>query len=108
MASRASLMSGYRPDTLQIYNTKSLNDRAPDVLTLNQHFENNGYQVWASGKIYHHGIDHKQQFGANYFKAETREKAGEKLREICRDSYWDKIQTKKPVFESDNHKFNYR
>lgn len=74
MASRASLMSGYRPDTLQIYNTKSLNELALDVLTLNQHFENNGYQVWASGKIYHHGIDHKQQFGANYFKAETREK----------------------------------
>jgi len=42
MASRASLMSGYRPDTLQIYNTKSLYELAPDVLTINRHYENNG------------------------------------------------------------------
>jgi iduronate 2-sulfatase len=46
----------------------------PMLLTLNQHFENNGYQVWASGKIYHHGIDHKLQFGENYFNPETNEK----------------------------------
>jgi iduronate 2-sulfatase len=54
MASRASLMSGLRPDTLDIYNCKSLQEDAPNILTLNQHFEQNGYQIWASGKIYHH------------------------------------------------------
>lgn len=73
MASRASIMSGYRPDTLQIYNTKSINDLMPHVLTLNQHFENNGYQIWASGKIYHHGIDRQIQFGDNYHVAKTEE-----------------------------------
>lgn len=72
MASRASLMSGLRPDTLKIYNCKSLNELAPDVLTLDQHFENNGYQIWASGKIYHHGIDYEKQFGDKYFPAKTK------------------------------------
>ena len=72
MASRASLMSGYRPDTLQIYNCQSLTELTPDVLTLNQHFENNGYQIWASGKIYHHGVDRKNQFGEYHFNPKTQ------------------------------------
>ena len=66
MASRASLMSGLRPDTLNIYNCASLEEDAPGMLTLNQHFENNGYTIWAAGKIYHHDIDHDVQFGSNY------------------------------------------
>ena len=73
MASRASLMSGLRPDTLMIYNTGSLNELAPDVLTINQHLENNGYQIWASGKIYHHGIDRQVQWEANRVVPETAE-----------------------------------
>jgi iduronate 2-sulfatase len=73
MSSRASLMSGLRPDTLRIYNTGSLYELAPDVLTMNQHFENNGYQIWASGKIYHHGIDRQVQWGENRVIPETAE-----------------------------------
>ena len=73
MSSRASLMSGLRPDTLRIYNTKALDELAPDVLTINQHFENNGYQIWASGKIYHHGIDRQVQWGENRVIPETAE-----------------------------------
>ena len=63
MSSRASLMSGLRPDTLRIFMNGSLNEYAPGVVTLNQHFQNNGYQIWASGKIYHHGIDRELQWG---------------------------------------------
>jgi len=63
MSSRASLMSGLRPDTLGIFTNKSLNEHAPGVLTLNQHFENHGYQVWASGKIYHFDGDRQVQWG---------------------------------------------
>ena len=73
MASRASLLSGYRPDTLDIYNCNSLDELIPDVLTLDQHFENNGYQIWASGKIYHHGVDRRNQFGEQYVRPETNE-----------------------------------
>jgi iduronate 2-sulfatase len=73
MASRASLMSGLRPDTLKIYNTGPLEELAPGVLTLNRHFENNGYQIWASGKIYHHGIDRQVQWGDSRVVPETAE-----------------------------------
>ncbi len=72
MASRASLMSGLRPDSHAIYNCKALTDLAPDVLTLNRHFENNGYQIWSSGKIYHHASDRQAQFGDNYQSEETQ------------------------------------
>lgn len=73
MASRASLLSGLRPDTSHIYNCESLETDAPGILTLNQHFKNNGYQIWASGKIYHHTIDRDVQWGDDYFKAETNQ-----------------------------------
>lgn len=73
MASRASLMSGLRPDTLHIYNCVSLEEDAPGILTLDQHFENNGYNIWAAGKIYHHRIDHDVQFGSDYQPVETEE-----------------------------------
>lgn len=74
MASRASIMSGLRPDTLQIYNCKSLDEDAPGILTLDQHFENNGYQIWATGKIYHHKVDYDVQFGNDYFDVKTEAK----------------------------------
>ncbi|MDF1573147.1 MAG: sulfatase [Bacteroidales bacterium] len=73
MASRASLMSGLRPDTLQIYNCASLEEDVPGMLALDQHFENNGYNIWAAGKIYHHRIDHDVQFGEDYHAVETDE-----------------------------------
>jgi len=73
MASRASLMSGLRPDTLHIYNCESLEADARGILTLDQHFENNGYAIWAAGKIYHHGIDYDVQFGNDYRVVETKE-----------------------------------
>ncbi|MDX1284732.1 MAG: sulfatase [Draconibacterium sp.] len=73
MASRASLMSGLRPDTMHIYNCLSLEEDAPGILTLDQHFENNGYEIWAAGKIYHYGIDYDVQFGDAYKKVQTEQ-----------------------------------
>ena len=73
MSSRASLMSGLRPDTLRIFMNLALNEHAPGVLTINQHFQNNGYQIWASGKIYHHGIDREIQWGEKRVLPETEE-----------------------------------
>ena len=61
MASRASLMTGYRPDHANIYNCDSVKSLIPDARTLNKHFEANGYEIWATGKIYHHGEDHEAQ-----------------------------------------------
>jgi iduronate 2-sulfatase len=63
MATRASLLSGYRPSHSYIYNCESLDKLVPDALTLNKYFAQKGYDIWASGKIYHHKVDHENQFG---------------------------------------------
>lgn len=54
--SRASLMTGLRPDTLDMHTLKhELRQKNPDVLTLGQMFRNNGYFSARAGKIYHYG-----------------------------------------------------
>ena len=54
--SRASLMTGLRPDTLDLHTLKhELREKNPDVVTLGQLFRNNGYFSARAGKIYHYG-----------------------------------------------------
>ncbi|TWT68210.1 sulfatase [Crateriforma conspicua] len=53
-ASRASLLSGCRPETTDCWDFKTpLRSKMPDVLTLPQHFKNNGYETCFLGKVYH-------------------------------------------------------
>ena len=54
--SRASIMTGLRPDTLDMHTLKhELRKKNPDVVTLGQLFRNNGYFSARAGKIYHYG-----------------------------------------------------
>jgi iduronate 2-sulfatase len=56
--SRASLLTGCRPDTTRIYDLESpVHKVRPDIRTLPQHFKRNGYVTVSLGKIYHHGND---------------------------------------------------
>ncbi|WP_418263695.1 sulfatase [Flavobacterium faecale] len=66
MASRASIMSGIRPEKRGIYTGESVTDVLPNVLTINKFFEQNGYNIASSGKIYHYPEDTKEQFGNTY------------------------------------------
>ena len=53
--SRASIMSGCRPDTTRVWNLQTpLRKTMPNVLTLCQHFKANGYTSVSLGKIFHH------------------------------------------------------
>ncbi len=54
--SRASLMTGTRPDTTGLtHNYVALRELAPDVLTLPQHFIAHGYEAVYLGKVFHPG-----------------------------------------------------
>ncbi len=54
--SRASLMTGARPDTTGLFhNYVSLRELQPDIVTLPQHFIAHGYEAAYCGKIFHQG-----------------------------------------------------
>jgi iduronate 2-sulfatase len=54
--SRNSVMTGLRPDALGIYNLSTFfRVNVPDIVTIPEHFKNNGYISESVGKIYHTG-----------------------------------------------------
>ncbi|WP_269538672.1 sulfatase [Cerasicoccus fimbriatus] len=51
--SRASLLTGQRPNTTKVNDLKTkMRDIQPDLITLPQHFKNNGYTTVGTGKIF--------------------------------------------------------
>jgi arylsulfatase A-like enzyme len=56
--SRTSLLTGTRPDTSKVWDlTTHFRVALPDVVTLGQHFKQNGYFVQGMGKIFHGSLD---------------------------------------------------
>ncbi|MDO6473349.1 sulfatase [Maribacter sp. 1_MG-2023] len=54
--SRASVLTGMRPENSGIiHNYIKIRDQFPDIVTLPQHFKENGYEAVYAGKIFHHG-----------------------------------------------------
>jgi arylsulfatase A-like enzyme len=62
-ASRASLLTSVRPNLNRFvdYHTWADED-VPGVLTLPEHFKNNGYHTISNGKIFHHKLDKKESW----------------------------------------------
>lgn len=60
---RASLLTGRRPDTTKVYDLKThIRQTLPDVVTLQQHFKNNGYYSQGMGKLFHGGLEDEQSY----------------------------------------------
>ncbi|MEP4595638.1 MAG: sulfatase [Cyclobacteriaceae bacterium] len=66
MASRASILTGVRPEKRGIYTGESVTKLLPEVLSINNFFKQEGYNIAAVGKVYHHGEDTQNQFGNDY------------------------------------------
>ncbi len=60
---RASLLTGKRPDTTKVYDLKThIRKTMPDVVTLQQHFKNNGYFSEGIGKLFHGGLEDEPSY----------------------------------------------
>ena len=71
---RSSLLTGTRPDTTKVWDLVThFRAALPNVVTLPQHFKNNGYFVQGMGKIYHGSLDDPQSWSVPWGtpKAET-------------------------------------
>ncbi len=56
--SRTSLLTGLRPDGTKVYDLVThFRKTVPGVITLPQHFKNNGYHTVSVGKIFHNNLD---------------------------------------------------
>lgn len=55
--SRASFMTGLRPDTVGVTDLRThVRAHRPDLVTLPQHFRSNGYFAGRVGKVFHQGV----------------------------------------------------
>ena len=55
--SRASVMTGYRPDQIKVYDLdRHFRDEKPNAVTLSQAFMKEGYVTGRAGKIYHYNV----------------------------------------------------
>lgn len=55
--SRSSLLTGLRPEECGVLDLKThFREKVPNVITLPQHFKNNGYLCYAYGKVYHNDL----------------------------------------------------
>jgi arylsulfatase A-like enzyme len=70
--SRSSLLTGTRPDTTKVWDLETHFRKAlPDVVTLPQHFKQNGYFVQGMGKLFHGGFDDPQSWSVPWTSPKT-------------------------------------
>ncbi|UCH11761.1 MAG: sulfatase [Fidelibacterota bacterium] len=68
--SRISLLTGLRCESTRIYGLEHRKkDYLPDIISLPQHFRNNGYETVSIGKVYHHSDDDPTAWSRGSFRA---------------------------------------
>ncbi len=70
--SRASLMTGLRPDSTKVHDLKRhFRLGVPDAVTVAQHFKEHGYHSQAISKIYHRGLDDRLSWSVPQMRPEA-------------------------------------
>ncbi len=78
--SRASLLTGLRPDSTGIYDLKThFRFYRPDVVTLPQHFKQNGYHTQGLSKIFHGRLDDPQSWSVPHWRPKASTYVDEKI-----------------------------
>ncbi|WP_273444710.1 sulfatase [Neolewinella agarilytica] len=76
-ASRASIMTGLRPLRDRFWDFRaSINQDAPDAISLHGHFKANGYYAAAVGKVLHHASDRAEDYSEANWKPGVGNGAG--------------------------------
>jgi arylsulfatase A-like enzyme len=78
--SRASLLTGLRPDTTRIHDLSThFRMHTPDAITLPQYFKQHGYHTQGLSKIFHGGLDDPQSWSAPQWRPEAPTYIDEKI-----------------------------
>ncbi|NLE39402.1 MAG: sulfatase, partial [Pirellulaceae bacterium] len=83
--SRASLMTGLRPDSTEVHDLRRhFRLAVPDVVTLAQHFKQHGYHAQAISKIYHAGLEDPASWNVPQMRPQAPIYIDPKIREDIR------------------------
>lgn len=75
MASRASLLTGIKPENNLIYENGTANAACPGQDKIEDVFRKNQYTIQGYGKIYNYYSDNSEQFGESYLEKNPKSKA---------------------------------
>lgn len=79
--SRASFLTGLRPDKTGIYgNSNSFREVHPEIVTMPQYFKENGYWTGVTGKIFHFGNDDEKSW--TWLQPWNPDSLGEKSKDL--------------------------
>ena len=101
--SRSSFLTGTRPDSTKVWDLVThFRDAEPNIVTLPQHFKQNGYFVQGMGKIYHPGYDDPRSWSVPWVTAKAPTYKLIDIPEVKDDDAPTKGEKKKPgpPFES--------
>ncbi len=100
--SRSSVLTGTRPDSTKVWDLVThFRDAQPNLVTLPQHFKQNGYFVQGVGKIYHPGFDDPRSWSTPWQTCEAPTYAGLKTPNVAdEDAPKKRKQKGGPAFES--------
>jgi len=93
-ASRASLLSGMRPDTTRIYgNNQPVHEELADVQVLNRYFKDQGFFTVGIGKVYHASTGPADGWSKPYFKTKWLDYVAPENRAIA-DVFFDRKKSR--------------